>query len=501
MTLSTRKFIMFTWGCQMNEDDSEQIANLLMQMGFSPTERAEEADIAMLVTCSVRAKPEEKAKSKLGELRILKQARPDMIIGVCGCMAQKEGEALRRRRPYLDLVVGTGSVPRIPDLIQRVITQRRFASALDLPERRDDELVVPERVERSGVAIKSFVPIMYGCDNYCSYCIVPYVRGRERSRPVDEIVSEIRALAAADRKEVTLLGQNVNSYLSRKVGAGFEIPPQPTRQKQTVLPTQHEADFADLLRRVSEVEGIERIRFTTSHPKDLSDRLIEAMRDLPKVCEHIHLAVQSGDDDVLRRMNRRYTTAHFAERVAALREAVPDIAITTDFLVGFPGETEEQFANTLKLAEDIRFDSAFMFAFNAIPRTAAAKLAGQLPKSVKNDRLNRLIKLQNTITCEINASQVGREFEVLVEGVSPKDPHRLTGLTRQNKTVNFPADQELIGKLVRVRATEGHLYGFLGELVRAGGRGTASRAPTETARPATLNPESAMASAGGAYGR
>lgn len=442
MTTSDRKYIIFTWGCQMNEDDSEQIANLLMSMGYSPTSNQEEADIAMLVTCSVRAKPEEKAKSKLGELRDIKRNRPHMIIGVCGCMAQKEGEALRKHRPYLDVVIGTAQIPRIPDLICQIEAERRFTSALELPKTAKDELILPDRVERAGTGIKSFVPVMYGCDNFCAYCVVPHVRGRERSRPIKEIVDEVKYLAAHGRKEVTLLGQNVNSY-----GATLE----------------DRVDFADLLRAVSEVEGIDRIRFTTSHPKDLSDRLIEAMRDLPNVCEHIHLAVQSGDDEILRRMNRRYTSAHFRERVAALRQAVPDIAITTDFLVGFPGETEEQFQNTMQLARDVRFDAAFMFAFNPIPNTAAEKMPDQLPKSVKNERLDRLIKLQNSITCEINNSQVGRVFEVLVEGRSPKDSTRVTGLTRQNKTVNFPGGPENIGQFINVRVTEGHLYGFVGE--------------------------------------
>jgi tRNA-2-methylthio-N6-dimethylallyladenosine synthase len=444
MSMKDRKFAIFTWGCQMNEDDSEQLAGLLMQMGYSPTLRPEEADVVFLVTCSVRSKPEEKAKSKLGQLREIKKVRPDMIIGVCGCMAQRMGESIRKDRPYIDIVVGTGNISRVPDLIREVMETRRAASALDLPQRKTDELVLPRRVERSGQALKSFVPVMYGCNNYCSYCVVPYVRGRERSRTINDVVNEVRNLARNGRKEITLLGQNVNSY-------GATLDPK--------------VDFADLLYAVAEVEGIERIRFTTSHPKDLSDKLIAAMRDIPKICEHIHLAVQSGDDEVLRRMNRKYTSEHFRERVAALRRAIPNIAITTDFLVGFPGETEEQFLNTLKLAEDIRFDSAFMFAYNAIPNTAAEKMPDQLPKAVKNERLNRLIALQNRITCEINESQVGQIFEVLVEGRSPKDPRKLTGLTRQNKTVNFPGDESLIGQLVLVRATEGHLYGFVGELV------------------------------------
>jgi len=444
MTSTDRKFIIFTWGCQMNEDDAEQIASLLMQMGYSPTDTQEEADLAMLVTCSVRAKPEQKAKSKLGELRLVKESNPGMIIGVCGCMAQKEGEQLRKHRPYLDFVVGTASIWRIPGLISEIDRRRGFRFALDLPRSASDANSVPPRTVRQGVSIKSFVPVMYGCDNFCSYCVVPYVRGKERSRELEDIVREVDELAVSGRKEVTLLGQNVNSY-------GVTLP-EPT-------------DFADLLRAVSDVDGIERIRFTTSHPKDLSDKLIEAMRALPKVCEHIHLAVQSGDDEILAAMNRKYTSAHTHERVAALRSAIPDIAITTDFLVGFPGETEQQFANTMRLAEEVRFDAAFMFAFNPIPRTAAAGMEDQLIESVKSERLNRLIKLQNAITCEVNDAGIGNTYEVLVEGVSPKDTRRLTGLTRQNKTMNFPGSLDMIGKQVCVRVTEGHLYGFVGEAV------------------------------------
>jgi tRNA-2-methylthio-N6-dimethylallyladenosine synthase len=494
MTTSSQKFIIFTWGCQMNEDDSEQIANLLMSMGYSPTQDEREADIAMLVTCSVREKPEEKAKSKLGILREIKANKPDMIIGVCGCMAQRVGEKLRKHRPYLDMVVGTGNIWQIPSLIHQVQTERKFRYALSLPELKIDPLTLPPRIDRAGEALKSFVPVMYGCNNFCAYCVVPYVRGRERSRPVDDIVSEIEKLAANGRKEITLLGQNVNSYNGLS-GAGGQCQgedmggrgscradsaesgeqmaesgeqlPLPSRERAGVRGdlTSCRVDFADLLQAVSAVPGIERIRFTTSHPKDLSDRLIEAMRDLPNVCEHIHLAVQSGDDEVLRRMNRKYTSAHFKERVMALRKAVPDIAITTDFLVGFPGETDEQFENTLRLAEEVRFDAAFMFAYNVIPNTAAENLDGQLTKKVKNARLGRLIEIQNRITCEINESQIGNIYEVLVEGVSTKDKTRVTGLTRQNKTVNLKGDVGLIGKLVDVRATEGHLYGYVGEMV------------------------------------
>ncbi|MFQ3549868.1 MAG: tRNA (N6-isopentenyl adenosine(37)-C2)-methylthiotransferase MiaB [Armatimonadota bacterium] len=442
--LNNLKYKIFTWGCQMNEDDSEQIAALLSSMGYSQTDDENEADVAILVTCSVRNKPEDKARSKLGELNLIKQNKPNMIIGVCGCMAQKEGKALRKGRPYLNFVVGTSNIHRIPELVAMSSKGSGFMYCLEMPEKADEKKEVPIRTNRNNYALKSFVPVMYGCDNFCSYCVVPYVRGRERSRELDDIISEIKKLAENGRKEITLVGQNVNSYgatLNKKI------------------------DFSDLLYEVSKIDGIERIRFTTSHPKDLSDKLIYAIRDIDKVCEHIHLAVQSGDNTVLERMNRKYTSEHFLERVQTLRKAVPNIAITTDFLVGFPGETQEQFENTLKLAEKVRFDSAYMFSYNIIPNTEASKYKDQLTKKEKNRRLAELIKLQNSITCEINSSEVGNEYEVMVEGISSKDKNKYSGLTRTGKTVNFSGSECKSGDFVVVKTTSAHLYGFTGELV------------------------------------
>lgn len=436
-------FTILTWGCQMNEDDSEQIANLLMQMGYTPAEEEADADIIMLNTCSVRAKPEQKVRSKLGALRELKAENPDLIIGVCGCMAQKEGKALRQRAPHIDLVVGTANIQRIPEMICDVLRRRHPLSSLDLPRAVKDEATVPTRVlDRQPAGLKSFVPIMYGCDNFCAYCVVPYVRGKERSRPMSQVVEEVGMLATRGIKDVTLLGQNVNSY-----GAG----------------SGEDVDFPDLLRKLDSVQGIERIRYTTSHPKDFSDKLIAAMADLPRVCEHVHLPIQSGDDEVLKAMRRGYTADDYRRLVERLRRAIPDVALTTDFLIGFPGETEEQFAHTLLLAQEIRFDSAFMFAFNPIKNTAAASLPDQLPPKLKNERLRRLIEVQNAITVEINESSTGREFEVLVEGRSHKDAAKHTGLSRGNKTVNF-IGEAAVGDLVQVRATGGHLWGFTGEV-------------------------------------
>jgi tRNA-2-methylthio-N6-dimethylallyladenosine synthase len=438
-------FTVLTWGCQMNVDDSEQISSILLQMGYEQAPDEQDADIIMLNTCSVRSKPEQKVRSKLGELKALKDENPDLIIGVCGCMAQKEGEALRRRAPYIDMVIGTANLERIPELIGEVRHRRHPLYALGLPRAASDEALTPSRVQgRQPSGIKSFVPIMYGCDNFCSYCVVPYVRGKERSRNLVEIVDEVRGLVERGVKDVTLLGQNVNSY-------GKAL-----REK---------ADFADLLAAVNDVDGICRIRFTTSHPKDLSDKLILAMAELPKVCEHVHLPIQSGDDTILKAMRRGYTADDYRRLVDNLRTAVPTVTLTTDLLVGFPGETDGQFENTLRLAEDIRFDAAFMFSYNPIKNTSAAAMPDQISPKVKSARLRRLIDAVNRITIEINDSQVGNEFEALVEGISHKDASRATGLTRGNKTVNFPGSAELAGRLVKVRALKGHLWGFAAEMV------------------------------------
>lgn len=443
MTFNAPAFTVLTWGCQMNEDDSNQIASLLMQMGYQPASDITKADVIMLNTCSVRAKPEQKAKSKIGELRELKEANPDLIIGVCGCMAQRRAGQIRHTFPYVDIIAGTAQIERIPEMIRDVLRSRNPLSSLELPRAAQDDPTLPKRTVRGGpIGLKVFVPVMYGCDNFCAYCIVPYVRGKERSRPLDDIVDEVKFLADSGCREVTLLGQNVNSYDA---------------------PGGHKADFADLLAAVNEVSGLERIRFTTSHPKDLSDKLISAIAGVPKVCEHIHLPIQAGDNDTLKRMKRGYTVEHYMERVETLRTAVPDVAITTDILVGFPGETDEEFRNTLGMIEKIRFDSAFMFAFNAIERTVAATLPGQVPVKVKNARLSQVIETQNRITIEINTEQVGRVFDVLIEGKSPKNPNRMTGLTRQNKTVNFPSPASKTGDTTAVRTTEAFLYGFSGE--------------------------------------
>ena len=489
-----------TWGCQMNEEDSEQIALYMESMGYRPVADAETADVVLLNTCSVRAKPEEKVWSELGRLRNIKRDRPDMVIGVCGCMAQVESVEIKRRAPHVDMVVGTGNISAIPEMVRRVKsgevvleeekrrkeeeengdvpaqhptpntqhlipisallsrgkTQTTTLTALQLPPRKGAIVAdTPARVVERKAKLKAHVPIMYGCDKFCTFCIVPLTRGRERSRPTEEVLAEIEGMARNGTREITLLGQTVNSY-------GKNLP-------------EGRVPFAQLLEQINAIRGIQRIRFTSPYPRDFTDELIDAIGRLEHVCEHVHLPLQVGDDELLLEMHRGYTVARYREIVASLRARVPGIAITTDIMLGYPGETDEQVANTMRMVEEIRFDSAFMFAYSPRPNTKAAAMENQVPQKIKIERLNALIARQNQITVEINQSQVGQVFEVLVEGRSQRDPNRLSGYTRTLKMVHFTVPpngtrslDSLIGKLVPVRAVEANLTGFTGELADVG---------------------------------
>ena len=440
------RYKILTWGCQMNEEDSEQMSLYLQERGYEPAEQVEDADVVLLNTCSVRRKPEDKVFSTLGHLRQLKQRKPQMVIGVCGCMAQLRADEIRQKAPFVDMIVGTAHVSQVGALLEEALQKRRLAMRLDLPERKGAIVTdIPERKVDRAPKLKAFVPIQYGCDKFCTFCIVPTTRGRERSRPTADIVEEVRRLAERGTKEITLLGQTVNSY-GKNLLEG-RVP------------------FARLLKLLNDIDGIERIRFTSPYPRDFRDDLISAIAELPKVMEHVHLPLQSGDDDILKAMRRLYTVEQFEEVAAKLRERVPNIAITTDIIVGFPGETDEQFENTLRVVERVRFDGAFMFAYSPRPGTPAAQMENQVPRAVKQERLQRLIALQNRITCEINSAQVGQVFEVLVEGPSQKDPTKLAGFTRENKMMHFVGGRELAGQLVRVRADEAHLWGFYGTVV------------------------------------
>jgi len=436
-------YFIQTWGCQMNEEDSEQIGLYLENAGFMPAPTLASAQIVLLNTCSVRKKPEDKAFSLLGELAML--PRGDRVIGVCGCMAQIRSQEIRRRSPHVDFVVGTAHISEIPLLVHEALERRQFEARLELPERRGTVVTdLPRRHVGRAPKLKAFVPIQYGCDRFCTFCIVPSTRGRERSRPTAEIIQEVRLLAESGAREVTLLGQTVNSY-GKNMAEG-------------------RVAFSKLLWMLAEVPGLERIRFTSPYPSDFRKDLIETIRDCPKVMEHVHLPLQSGDNTVLKAMKRQYTIERFEEIVAQLREACPRVAITTDVIVGFPGETDEQFENTLAAMRRIRFDGAFMFAYSERPGTQATNME-QVPLQTRRQRLNELIALQNSIACEVNAALVGQEFEVLVEGPSPKRKTLMKGYSREFKMMHFPGNGRLIGKTVAVRATAAHLWGLSGEVI------------------------------------
>jgi len=438
-------YFVQTWGCQMNEEDSEQLELYLKEMGFEASATPWDAHVVLLNTCSVRKKPEDKAFSMLGALAEAKQKRPEMIIGVCGCMAQLRADEIRKRAPFVDFVIGTANLGQIPGLVEEAVRTRRFQKAIAMPERKGAVVTdIPQRQLDRKASLKAFVPIQYGCDKFCAFCIVPTTRGRERSRPTEHILEEVQKLAEHGTKEVTLLGQTVNSY-GKNLAEG-RVP------------------FAKLLEQIASIDGIRRIRYTSPYPRDFTADLIETIRDCDKVMEHVHLPLQSGDAEVLKAMRRLYTPESFLNIVDELRAAVPWMGITTDIIVGFPGETEEQFEATLNVVKQVRFDGAYMFIYSPRPGTPAATEA-QIANDVKKARLNRLIELQNSITCEINANLVGQELEVMVEGPSPKAPNLLQGYSRQFKMVHFAAENVQRGDIVTVKSTEPHLWGLSGNLV------------------------------------
>lgn len=438
-------YFIQTWGCQMNEEDSEQMALYLEDLGFERTDAMLSAQVILLNTCSVRKKPEDKAFSMLGELAALRQSRPDVIMGVCGCMAQARAKEIQRRAPHVDFVLGTGDLGQLASLVEEAAQQRKFRARVELPERKGAVVTdVPQRHLGRPPKLKSYVPIQYGCDKFCTYCIVPTTRGRERSRPTEDIIEEVTSLARAGTKEISLLGQTVNSY-GKNLLEG-RVP------------------FSDLLWRLSEIEGIERIRYMSPYPRDFKANLIETIRDCPKVMEHVHLPIQSGDDEVLRQMKRVYTVDSFREIVDELRSKIPGVTLTTDVIVGFPGETDEQFEATYQAFEDIRFDGAYMFAYSTRPQTPAGDRTDQVSAEVKKERLARLIARQNEITCEINEHYLGRVLEVLVEGPSPKTAGMMQGYSREFKMVHFQGSPERAGRIAKVKVTGSFQWGFLSEL-------------------------------------
>jgi tRNA-2-methylthio-N6-dimethylallyladenosine synthase len=430
----------------MNEEDSEQMSLYLEDLGFTPARNILEAQVVLLNTCSVRKKPEDKAFSLLGELRQLKRMNPDLVLGVCGCMAQARADEIRRRASHVDFVLGTGDLGVLPGLVTEALQTRRFQKRTALPERKGKVVTeVPQRHLGRAPKLKAFVPIQYGCDKFCAYCIVPATRGRERSRPTQDVLAEIKVLAETGTKEITLLGQTVNSYGKNLLEGN--VP------------------FSELLWQIAEIRGIERIRFTSPYPRDFRSDLIRTIRDCPAVMEHVHLPLQSGDNEVLQQMKRVHTVESFKDIVAELRMTVPGISITTDVIVGFPGETEDQFESTMRAFEEIRFDGAYMFAYSTRPGTPAGDRSDQVPQAEKMDRLNRLIARQNEITCEINKTYIGKTLEVLVEGPSQKKPGMLEGYSREFKMIHFHGSETRKGRIANVKATESYQWGLAAELI------------------------------------
>ncbi|MGD9498595.1 MAG: tRNA (N6-isopentenyl adenosine(37)-C2)-methylthiotransferase MiaB [Armatimonadota bacterium] len=430
-----RCYFIDTAGCQMNERDSETLAGICERLGMSPCADMAHADVAILNTCAVRDKPQQKVYSRLGELVRLRRQRPEMVLVVAGCVAQIDAEELRRRGA--DIVVG----PRCYDMLEAALRDLTRGCAL-LGE--DDRPVGEGLPVCRASTLRAFVNIIYGCDNFCAYCIVPYARGREQSRLPEQIIAEVKSVVAAGARDVTLLGQNVNSY-------GHDLPDC--------------IDFPELLRRVDAVEGLDRLRFTTSHPKNLTRGLIDAIAELPSVCEHLHLPIQAGSNRVLEAMGRGYTCEHFRGLIEEARETVPGLAVSTDVMVGFPGETEEDFAETLRAFEEIRFDQAFMFKYNDRPGTRAEAMEPKVPEEEKQRRLLELVALQNEIARKINRALSGQVFEVLIEETDPKSPGHVRGRTRQNKLMIMPGGERLIGAMVRARAGEAFLWGWRGVIV------------------------------------
>lgn len=437
----------------MNVHDSEQMAILLADMGYTQTDDAQKADLILINGCSIRAKAEQKAFSELGRLIRLKKKNPDLIVGFGGCLAQHLGKKVYHRARDVDLVFGTHNIHRLPEMVASIQKERRKIIQTDFSTSITSLNIFAPPAQGS---INSFVSIMQGCNNYCAYCVVPYLRGPEMSRTPNDIIDEIKRLVEHGVKEVTLLGQNVNSY-------GRTL--------------KQDGNFVSLIQRINDIDGLDRIRFTTSHPKDLSDELIACFSEVPKLCEHIHMAVQSGSNRILKLMNRGYTTEYFLEKVEKLRGACPPISITSDIIVGFPGETEQDYQATIELMEKIRFDLLFSFKYSARAGTAARKLQDDVPEIEKNRRLKYLQDLQNRHTQEKHTAMEGGIREILVEGLSKNSEQEMMGRARSWKIVNFKGGPELVGKLVNVEITSGYLHSLHGKMMEIRNRpGSESKA-------------------------
>jgi tRNA-2-methylthio-N6-dimethylallyladenosine synthase len=431
-----KRFLIETWGCQMNVHDSEKMAGILRRAGYEPAGRAEDADLVLLNTCSVREKAASKIFDRLGRLRLLKKRRPGMMLGVAGCVAQMEGETIFRRAPWVDLVMGPRTLGRLDEFLEEAHREGRSLALA----REDEPIVFPSGTAARARGPKAYVTVMEGCNKSCAFCIVPVTRGREVYRKADEIVAETAALLQDGFVEIELLGQNVNSWHDEGCG------------------------FGGLLRMIDRLPGLRRLRFTTSHPGHLDRAIMEAMRDCPSVCNHLHLPAQSGSDRVLKAMRRGYTRARYLSKIAFLRSAVPGIAFSSDLIVGFPGESEEDFQATLELVREARFAQIYAFTFSPRPGTRAAHAAETVPSEVQSERLQRLLALQDEIAAPESARLVGGRFEVLVDGPSRLDPSVASGRTRCNRIVHL-SDPRPAGAFVEARIMRAHAHSLTGEPV------------------------------------
>lgn len=433
-----------TFGCQQNEADSERIMGMLITMGYTPTNDSSLADIIIVNTCAVREHAELRALSITGQFKHLKEKKKSLIIGVCGCMVSQEHrkEDIKNKYPYINFIFGTSMNYRLPEILYTSLIKQKRAYYLDCGDEGNIAEGLPVKRESS---FKAWVSVMYGCNNFCTYCVVPYVRGRERSRDKSEILSEISALAKEGYKEITLLGQNVNSY-------GKDLDEQ--------------YDFADLLSDICEIEGDFIVRFMTSHPKDASKKLIDTMAKSPKIAKAFHLPLQSGSDRILKEMNRHYDKKSYLELVSYMRERMPDIAITTDIIVGFPGETEEDFEGTLDMLKTVEYDNIYSFIYSKRKGTKAAVMDGQIPEKVKKERFARMIETQNAISNGKNGVYLGTVQRVLVEGRSKTDPDKLTGRNEKNRLVHFSGPDTLIGSWANIKITEAETFSLSGELIK-----------------------------------
>ena len=435
---NAKTYHIITYGCQMNENDSERLAGQLQALGYEEIADKTHADVIIINTCCVRESAEQKIYGKIGELKKLKQNNRNLILGISGCLAQKEKETLIARAPHIDFVIGTNNMHNLKEIIN------------NLQSRRNKIIITDENYSSidSGIAVRknkisAWVPIMQGCNNFCTYCIVPYVRGREKSRSSKEIIDEVKQLGQDGFKEITLLGQNVNSY-------GKDM---------------NEIDFAELLKKIDDVDGIRRIRYMTSHPRDMSEKIIKAIKESKKVCRHFHLPIQSGSDFILRKMNRGYSVNEYKQTVNIVRSLMPEASITTDIIVGFPGETDELFKETLEFLQEIKFDAAYTFMYSIRSGTPAALLTDQVTSAIKKERLHVLMNVQNEISLAINKTLVGKKLEVMVEGPSKNNEHRLTGRSDNNKIILWDRQGfEKVGDFYQLQITEAQTWILKGNL-------------------------------------